>query len=254
MNDHAPPAAPAAPLRCAGCRYDLTGLSDDALCPECGVAISLSHWRGMSPRRVRRLRRGLRVIVLSVATRHAAMMLILPAVFAHLSYRTDLLSWVAMLLGLLTPVIAEWGALLAITSQQGFGGLSNHRIGVRVVRGSILAQPAIVILSLAVLYLMGAQRWTDLWVDRWTGVALLAARFAQLCSAMFLFAGLARRTGKAELAGWLYASPFLIYAVMLVGALAAPLLSLVVSSIIHIAMLFAAHSAMPNHDAAERAA
>lgn len=57
------PGAAAAPVRCVKCEYDLAGLAEEAMCPECGHAVAHSRkvWAARLPtgRSLVRMRRGL---------------------------------------------------------------------------------------------------------------------------------------------------------------------------------------------------
>ena len=66
-HEHDRPGTVSYPLPCVGCGYDLIGLGEDGLCPECGVAIGRSisgdHLLGSSKEHCQKLTRGARLAV-----------------------------------------------------------------------------------------------------------------------------------------------------------------------------------------------
>ena len=109
-GDHTNPALKY-PLPCVGCGYDLVGLPEDGLCPECGVAIGRSisgdHLLASASEHRRLLARGARCAHVGAIVGWAA--LAAAAVAYALSASIPLASWFALLPLCAAMALTGWG-------------------------------------------------------------------------------------------------------------------------------------------------
>lgn len=228
MSERAPHPAPAAPLRCAGCLYDLTGLPDDSVCPECAMPIAQSRLHGLNRNRAPVLAKALRAIIWAAAVRHGALllaMLLLPVLMLTPSPLPLEWPFVIILAGLwflMISFVVDWAALFILTVDIGVGGESSRRLDVHALRLSMLAQIVILLLGVALLAFMGIVMWGEQGVFNLTVIAFAIARFVQWAAEMFIFASLAQWLRRERLRDWLYAAFLLIPGAFVVGVLIYP--------------------------------
>lgn len=88
-----PPPTPPEALLCLACDYDLTGLSQDDICPECGAPLSITLNHEASARRVEgSVRVALKFVIVGLAMWSAALLLVALRSFYTLGNATPLRS------------------------------------------------------------------------------------------------------------------------------------------------------------------
>lgn len=205
------------PLPCIACGYNLEGLAEDAVCPECATPVRDSIERGLSFTRRRVLRRAATVIACATVFRFA--LLVGPPLWlakhwtagAPYPVTTPLSVVLAVCIVGLAANLADWCAWFVFTSPRGIGGLEPRWRRITIaLRAAILAQPVLLV-AFAIAALLEGD-------DAILAVALLTAvtRTTQLVMGLILVRVVARRIESPRLAQWAGAMILVIPAAMVV--------------------------------------
>lgn len=216
------PRTIANPLPCISCGYDLLGLAEGAVCPECALPIANSIEGRIHPGRLRVIRSATRSLAWLISIK-APFTCAGLASFAAVFVLFGILSSVppGELIAALLPigalalavVILEWLALFRLTSRAGVRGMSAAR---RSDIGFLHAGIIIQIIAAPIAALLGlAELWSGM---AFALLAVLVGRFVQFLASMIVFARLARALRNARLAKWCVAMSFTIPLVMVFGS------------------------------------
>lgn len=210
------------PLPCIACDYDLQGLTEDALCPECALPIRQSIDGRISPARIKGIHRQTHALAWLITikapfTCAGFFAYIGVVLFAFAGVDPTVLWIVAAVCGVgaIVVVVMEWFALWRLTSPAGVRGMSaKSRSDIGFLHAGIVVQ--IIALPIALVFALA---------DAWAGAAfsLLAVgvgRFTQFLASMIVFARLARALRNPSLATSCIAMAIAIPVVAVLGSAA----------------------------------
>jgi hypothetical protein len=212
------------PLPCIRCNYELQGLDESAVCPECGLAAQDSIDGRIHDERLAVIRSSVRTLAWTIGLKSpftcAGLLayVVILGVMVAITASTNLAAvlgivFIALVGAAFAIVIIEWVALYRLTSRAGVRGMTvGRRSDIGFLRAGILAQ--IIVAPLAALVALGPEPWI-------AGIIVLGVavgRFVQFVATCVIYGRLARRLGAESVAKWCFAMAWVIPAVAVFGS------------------------------------